>query len=338
MKKFDTIHNTKKPINENSVSKEDWISAFKDLRNAMDDKKHKMYSIIGKGRESGGDIAKDYYSNAIQMANDMGLIDAKLRRKINKANKEFANLGGKPTKDIIVDNINMILGELNENSPAATLGSVNGAGAVQLPSVDGGIGSGDVPGGTAELGVSTQKPAKKIAMKKFEKVKENRKINEAEIYIPITDFADPATLISVLAKELSKRSDVKETEVQRELANIEISYNGVVNIFTLEELSNILGEKPKIVKKKLDKLINDNIGLLENMQVELLMKILENPESLNEGILGRVLGGVAGFALGPTVGKLIAKVLGITKGPLYNLLTSRIVSAALAQELTKNVI
>ena len=67
------------------------------------------------------------------------------------------------------------------------------------------------------------------------------------------------------------------------------------------------------------------------------MKILTDPESLNEGVLGRVLGGIGGFALGPKIGGIIAKVLGISKGPLFNVLTSRIVSAALAQELTKKL-
>ena len=342
MEKFNDIHNKKK-VNENSVSKEDWISAFKDLRKAITDKKHKMYSVIGKGQER-AHIAKDYYSNAVQMGNQMGLFDTKLRRKINKANKAFGSIGSvngeeyKKDHDIISDNIDMILGELNENAPAATVGSVNGMGDVALPGMDGEIGSGDMLGGTGELDVAKQEPAKTIAMKKFDKVKEQREINEGEIYIPITDFADPATLINFLAKELTKRSSTKETKVARALADIEVSYNGVVNLFTIDEVAKELGEKPKIVKKKLDQLIDENIHLLESMQVEFLTKLLEDPKSINEGILGRALGGVAGFALGPKVGKLIAKVLGIEKGPLYNLLTSRVVSAAIAQELTKNLI
>ncbi len=127
MEKFDNIHNNKKPINEKEVSKENFINAFNDLKNAISDKKHKLYKVIGKGQESSG-IAKDYYSNAIQMANDNNFIDAKLRRKINKANKGFGSIGSVNGKDhktdihIIPDNIDMIVGELNENAGAGTFG------------------------------------------------------------------------------------------------------------------------------------------------------------------------------------------------------------------------
>ena len=53
-------------------------------------------------------------------------------------------------------------------------------------------------------------------------------------------------------------------------------------------------------------------------------------EIMNEGLLGSILGGLTGFALGKSVGKIIAKVLGIQKGIFYDLLTSRLVGAALA--------
>ena len=58
----------------------------------------------------------------------------------------------------------------------------------------------------------------------------------------------------------------------------------------------------------------------------------------NEGFFGSVFGGLAGFALGKTVGKMIAKVLGIApKGVMYDLLTSRLVGAALGVALGKKV-
>lgn len=60
-------------------------------------------------------------------------------------------------------------------------------------------------------------------------------------------------------------------------------------------------------------------------------------EIVNEGILGSIFGGLTGFALGKTVGKAIAKVLGIQKGALYDLMTSRLVGAALGAVLGKRI-
>lgn len=229
------------------------------------------------------------------------------------------------------------VGIFNENDFAATPGSVNGMGAVEIPEVGGKLGSGDVFGGTADDEVSIQEPAKTISMKKFKKVKEDKTISEKEIYIPINDFGDPATLIQILATELSKRSSEDFSSIVPELTNLEVSYNGLVDIKSLDTISRILDTDKKVLKKKMDKIISKNIEVLENLQVELLIKVISDPESLNEGIMGRALGGIAGFALGPKIGKAIARVLGIEKGPLFNVLTSRIVSAALAQELTKKL-
>jgi hypothetical protein len=58
---------------------------------------------------------------------------------------------------------------------------------------------------------------------------------------------------------------------------------------------------------------------------------------IDEGIIGRVLGGIAGFAVGPSVGRVIANALGIDKGIIYDMLTSRLVGAALGSALTKYI-
>lgn len=62
-----------------------------------------------------------------------------------------------------------------------------------------------------------------------------------------------------------------------------------------------------------------------------------NDDLTNEGFLGSIFGGLAGFALGTSVGKLIANVLGIEKGVVYDLLTSRLVGAALGASLGKRI-
>lgn len=58
---------------------------------------------------------------------------------------------------------------------------------------------------------------------------------------------------------------------------------------------------------------------------------------LDEGILGSVLGGLTGFIVGPAIGKVIANSLGIERGIIYDMLTSRLVSAALGSAITKYI-
>lgn len=59
--------------------------------------------------------------------------------------------------------------------------------------------------------------------------------------------------------------------------------------------------------------------------------------AIDEGILSSIIGGAAGFLLGPTIGKIIANALGIEKGILYDMLTSRLVSTALGSSIAKNM-
>jgi len=61
-------------------------------------------------------------------------------------------------------------------------------------------------------------------------------------------------------------------------------------------------------------------------------------ENVDEGILGRIIGGVAGFVIGPAIGKIIANALGIERGIIYDMFTSRLVSAALGSSIAKNLI
>jgi uncharacterized membrane protein YeaQ/YmgE (transglycosylase-associated protein family) len=58
---------------------------------------------------------------------------------------------------------------------------------------------------------------------------------------------------------------------------------------------------------------------------------------LDEGMIGKILGGIAGFVVGPSIGKVIANALGIEKGILYDMFTSRLVGAALGAAITKHI-
>lgn len=76
----------------------------------------------------------------------------------------------------------------------------------------------------------------------------------------------------------------------------------------------------------------------ENTEVDRWVSICENEYKgeLDESFLGKLIGGVAGFLIGPTIGKIIARTLGVEKGVLYDMFTSRIVSAALGVALAKH--
>jgi hypothetical protein len=74
----------------------------------------------------------------------------------------------------------------------------------------------------------------------------------------------------------------------------------------------------------------------ERVYNEIKAHIDENGiQSIDEGLLGAILGGAAGLIAGPALGKIIANALGIEKGVLYDLLTSRLVTTAIGAALGK---
>lgn len=71
-------------------------------------------------------------------------------------------------------------------------------------------------------------------------------------------------------------------------------------------------------------------GLIEENNIKSI-------DDINESIIGKIMGGTTGFLLGPVVGKIICKVLGIKDGPVYDLLTSRLVSTAIGIAIAKEL-
>jgi hypothetical protein len=60
-------------------------------------------------------------------------------------------------------------------------------------------------------------------------------------------------------------------------------------------------------------------------------------EELEKEIQEGILGTIAGFIMGPAIGKVVANALGIERGILYDMLTSRLVSAALGSAIQNNM-
>lgn len=54
---------------------------------------------------------------------------------------------------------------------------------------------------------------------------------------------------------------------------------------------------------------------------------------IDEGLIGGAIGALAGVSFGPAIGKAICNALGIGKGVLYDLMTSKLVNAAVCGKL-----
>lgn len=108
-----------------------------------------------------------------------------------------------------------------------------------------------------------------------------------------------------------------------------------------------LSESQDDFKLFLDFKSEENKGLYylteqENAQIDEYVNLFESEHGndiskLDEAFFGKILGGVAGFLVGPTIGKIIANALGIDKGILYDMFTSRLVSTALGSAIAKNL-
>lgn len=107
----------------------------------------------------------------------------------------------------------------------------------------------------------------------------------------------------------------------------------------MKEFKEVLDKKPIFESHEIQGLSLNEIQQAEEIYME-LEKIYESDgiqgfEQINESFLRKLVGGAAGFVVGPAVGKIIAKALGINRGLMYDMLTSRLVGAALGSALTK---
>lgn len=89
--------------------------------------------------------------------------------------------------------------------------------------------------------------------------------------------------------------------------------------------------------KKVNELLNglNETENLIDLNSNILYESFKNDE-LDEGILGSIIGGAAGFLIGPIIGKAMCKILGVTQGLLYNLLTSKVVTTAIGMAVANS--
>lgn len=76
--------------------------------------------------------------------------------------------------------------------------------------------------------------------------------------------------------------------------------------------------------------------LIETKSNELANMIKEGKE-INEGFLSTFVGGLAGITIGSTIMKAVCKALGLEKGPIYDLLTSKLVCGIAGAAIGNNL-
>ena len=90
--------------------------------------------------------------------------------------------------------------------------------------------------------------------------------------------------------------------------------------------------------KTLDEFTQEKNQINESMVYdEMIQKLQDAKESgtpIDEGLLGALVGGIAGITIAPSIMKAVCKVLGIdVKGQFGSLITSRLVLTALCAEM-----
>lgn len=88
-----------------------------------------------------------------------------------------------------------------------------------------------------------------------------------------------------------------------------------------EKITNLNEKEIAFIKESVE---ND----VDNNDIEKMME-----DQANEGIIGGLVGGIGGLAFGSKIGAAICKALGVTQGPLYSLLTSKIMTTAICTYL-----
>lgn len=97
------------------------------------------------------------------------------------------------------------------------------------------------------------------------------------------------------------------------------------------KLFNELYEKINALSDKELRYISESVknNIPENVEsIETELNTLQN-----EGFFGGATGLIGGLIAGDKLGKAICQALGVTNGPLYNLLTSKVVIAAISTYL-----
>ena len=86
----------------------------------------------------------------------------------------------------------------------------------------------------------------------------------------------------------------------------------------------------KKISEDVNQIVLNESQLIEVENASQQIAELIKKGEIDEGVIGSLIGGLTGVTIGPSIGKAICKALGIERGLLYDLLTSRIFTTAVA--------
>lgn len=140
----------------------------------------------------------------------------------------------------------------------------------------------------------------------YESITNNKKIENREIQ-RLVEYLEEDMRVNVCVDAVFDAIGLTSTGKSKNISlNESLVNNGKrVNVY------NVINEGVKVAKKK-------------GMRTE---------EVIKEGILGGLVGAITGATFGPAVGKAICDALGITRGVLYDLFTSKLVTGAICAKL-----
>lgn len=85
-----------------------------------------------------------------------------------------------------------------------------------------------------------------------------------------------------------------------------------------------------------EQIIEERQLIIEQKSDELAQAIKEGTE-VDEGFLATMLGGLAGVTAGAAIMKAVCKALGLEKGMIYDLLTSKLVCGIAGAAIANNI-
>ena len=89
--------------------------------------------------------------------------------------------------------------------------------------------------------------------------------------------------------------------------------------------------------KSIQKQVLEQRALLIESKSDEIANAIKEGKEIDEGFFATVLGGLAGVTAGAAVMKAICKALGIEKGMIYDLLTSKLVCGIAGAAIANNI-
>lgn len=151
-------------------------------------------------------------------------------------------------------------------------------------------------------------------------------------------YSDETKLYNYLYEQISNQHKVDNdkivelTEYLEEDMKVDVCVNAVFDALGFNSLGK--AKDTTLNESILFKGNNVNVYSVVNEGVKVARRKNKKVEEvIKEGLLGGLVGAITGATFGPAVGKAICEALGITRGVLYDLFTSKLVTGAICAKL-----